>query len=322
MRLFITLLLGLASFCIQAEIKSTELDLFDSSRDRPVKIRVWYQADNNCAAKLCVATSPDQTQTPVALISHGAFGSPREMNWLGYGLAQQSWLVIGVAHYGESWVYGRESVDYSSVGKKWLRAQDISFVVDELMAGNLTDKKINTTNITMLGHSLGGYSALSLVGADYNLDAMIEYCKSAIATDMGCRYGKQQGAPKPLTKTQLPKISVLDKRISAVVSLDPALGPSVSKEALTNISVPTLIVGSVNNDFLNFSSHAGYYASSIPGAKLISLSAGEGHFVYIDECEHPHKAMGVSLCEDREGIDRAKVHQGLLSEISRFMNQL
>lgn len=321
MRLVTLLTLALVSFYNTAQVTSTELDLFDEERNRPVKIRVWYQQGDDCPNKLCIATVK-QSSTPVALISHGAFGSPREMNWLGFGLAQQGWLAIGVAHYGESWVYGRDSVDYSSLAKKWLRAQDVSFVLDQLLSSTpLTNGEIDTDKVTVLGHSLGGYSALSLVGADHNMNAMFDYCKQAMATDRGCQYGKGQAGKQQKSKA-LPDVDVLDKRIKAVVSMDPALGPSVSKGALTNIDLPTLIIGSVQNDFLNYDAHANYYAKAIKGAKLVALEQGEGHFVYLDKCSHPHKAMGVSLCQDRKGIDREKVHLALMSEISDFINKL
>lgn len=320
MKLITFILLGLASLNSFAAITSVELDLFDRERERPVKIRVWYQNSPDCTAKLCVKDHLAKGKLPIALISHGAFGSPREMNWLGYGMASQGWLAVGVAHYGESWVYGRDTIDYASMGKKWLRAQDLSFVLDEFLAQSLTELPIDKERVTVLGHSIGGYSVLNMVGADYNFDTMLEYCKTAIATDRGCRYGKSQAGEQKVAKVN--DIDVVDKRVKAVVSLDPALGPSVSKEALTNIQVPTLIVGSVDNDFLNYSAHADYYASSIDGAKLVTLAEGEGHFVYLDKCEHSHQAMGVSLCKDREGVDRTKVHNHLLSEITSFVSKL
>lgn len=320
MRAMLLLILSLVSQGANAELKSKEIDLFDAARERPVKIKAWFQTGDNCNGELCVARANKQSGLPVALISHGAFGSPREMNWLGNGLAKQGWLVIGVAHYGESWVYGQGSIDRSIIGRKWLRGQDLSFVIDQLYSGTLVNQVIDKERVVVIGHSLGGYSALNIVGADYNATAMFDYCKSAIANDMGCRYGKRQ--QNQSKQPVLPSVNVTDSRVTAVVALDPALGPSVSKSSLSKISVPVFIVGSVENDFLDFSAHAEYYASSINQAELVKLEQGEGHFVYLDACQHNHQAMGISLCKDRNGVDRTKVHASLLAEIDTFLSTL
>ncbi len=320
MKVMLLLILGLASINVMAETKAKEIDLFDTDRDRPVKIRAWYQPNTNCSNELCVAVNKDTDKLPIALISHGAFGSPREMNWLGNGLAQQGWLVIGLAHYGESWVYGQDSIDRASIGKKWLRGQDLSFVLEQLYNGHLLDQPIDKKRIVVFGHSLGGYSALNIVGADYNAAAMFDYCKSAIANDMGCRYGKRQ--QNQSKQRVLPSVNVMDSRVTAVVALDPALGPSVSKSSLSKISVPVLIIGSVENDFLDFSAHAEYYASSIKQAELVKLEQGEGHFVYLDACQHNHQAMGIPLCKDRNGVDRNQVHSNVMRAINTFVSAL
>ncbi|WP_233267373.1 hypothetical protein [Paraglaciecola sp. L3A3] len=299
-----------------AKTVSTELDFFDADRERPVKVRFWYQSSGNCDEKLCIATDSSNQKMPVAVLSHGAFGSPREMNWLGYSLASQGWLVAGVAHYQESWVYGTETIEHSSVSKPWLRAQDVSFVLDTLLLNNLSDALVDDENIIAIGHSSGGYTALSLVGADLNFIGMQNYCAKFIAKDIGCRYGSAKNN-KPTTNIDVTKVT--DPRIRAVIALDPALGPAVTKSALNKINVPVLIAGSVNNDFLIFEHHAKYYSENIPKAELIEVGSGAGHFVYLDKCEHQHKAMGVSLCADREGVDRQEVQQELVRKILNFV---
>lgn len=310
-----------------ATIDTLELALLDGSRERPVTLRLWYPKDDKCSEKVCVASTGESV--PLVVISHGAFGSPREMNWLGRGLAENGMLVVGVAHYGESWMYGPESVDRSIIARKWLRTEDIRFALDQVLAPGFTNVMIDPTSINLIGHSLGGYTALSLVGANENSKAMFDYCKTAIAHDMGCRYGRGiQSQQLPATSGQqvnrrLPQprasASAVDPRITAVVALDPAIGPAVSKDTLGKISVATLIIGSFDNDFLSFDAHAKYYAEAIPDASLLTLIDGEGHFVYLDLCDHGHTALGVPLCKDREGVKRAQVHQYLVSKISSFL---
>ena len=73
-----------------------------------------------------------------------------------------------------------------------------------------------------------------------------------------------------------------------------------------------LVIGSKQNDFLPYDTHAGYYAKNISKAKSFVLDNGEGHFIYLDKCGHAHKA-------DREGVDRNKVHERLYPHLFGFL---
>ncbi len=55
--------------------------------------------------------------------------------------------------------------------------------------------------------------------------------------------------------------------------------------------------------------------------ELVTLNNGEGHFVYINSCDNNYKALGVSLCEDRQGVNRKQVHQKLLGHILKFLTK-
>lgn len=305
------------------ELKSTEVDFFNQKSNRPVKVKFWYQANSApCEEKICLL----KTQSPdkVAVVSHGAFGSPREMNWLGYALASQGWLVAGVSHYGESWVYGPQTIDPSSVMKFWLRPQDVSFTIDSLSDTGLFNTPLNTNNVLMLGHSSGGFTTLAMAGAKLAAGKTQEYCSSEKAKeDKGCSYGSQK-QKQPANKKMINKVGKLqatmqDNRVSAVIALDPALGYAASEESLKDINVPTLVIGSVENDFLPFDSHAQYYANNISGAKLVGIEQGAGHFIYIDQCDANREVNGVPLCKDREGVNRKQMQKQVLNHIFGFI---
>lgn len=301
------------------ELVNKQLDLVDEQRQqRPVKLDVWYKAANKaCDQAICIATT--NKKVPVAILSHGAFGAAKELNWLGYSLASQGWLVIGLSHFGESWVYGKNTINPANVGKYWLRSQDVSFALDQLFEGKLSNKAIDNNKVVVIGHSSGGYTGLSLIGADFNPELIANYCQSKNALkDKGCSYGKKK--PSKKSPKQLP--SLIDNRVKAVIALDPALGPAVSQQALANISVPVMVVGAVNNDFLPFNHHAKYYTDNIKNAKLLALNNGEGHFSFIDQCSHSFQAQGIKICQDRKGVNRQIVHQQLIPKISTFINEL
>lgn len=304
-------------------LKTTEVDFLNQQLNRPTKIKFWYQGSKvPCDAKICL--SNNQKLNRVAIISHGAFGSPREMNWLGYALASQGWIVAGVAHFGESWVYGPKNIDPSSAMRFWQRPQDVSFTIDSLSEDGLFSSPLNTNKVIMLGHSAGGFTSLALTGAILEAGKSESYCASHKAKgDKGCDYGQQQKR-KPLSDESLKKIDKLQKqmqddRIVAVIALDPALGHAVSEQSLTKIKVPTLILGSVDNDFLPYTAHSKYYAEHIQDATLIGIEQGAGHFIYIDQCNSERRAKGVPLCKDRKGVDRKVIQQQILNHVFGFI---
>jgi predicted dienelactone hydrolase len=305
------------------ELRTKEVDFVNQNANRPAKIKFWYQGGAEpCEATICL--SPKQSSHRVAIISHGAFGSPREMNWLGYALASQGWVVAGVAHFGESWVYGAENIDPSSAMRFWQRPQDVSFAIDSLSKEGLFNTSLKTDNVIMLGHSSGGFTSLAMAGANLEAGKSEAYCASEKAKDdKGCNYG-QQSKHKPMTEEMLTKIGLLqermrDERVVAVISLDPALGHAVSEKSLEGIKVPALVIGSLKNDFLPYSTHSKYYANHIQGADLVGIEQGAGHFVYIDKCDSDREVKGVFLCKDREGVDRKAIQEQILEHVFGFI---
>lgn len=304
-------------------LKTAEMDWVNQQLNRPAKVLFWYQSSGEaCDAKLCLPKAQDPNK--VAVISHGAFGSPQEMNWLGYALASQGWVVAGVAHFGESWMYGGNTIDPSTAMRFWQRPQDVSFAIDALAEPGLFSTPLNNQKVLMLGHSAGGFTSLAMAGAQLSDGKSETYCASAKAKgDKGCMYGKQSQR-KPMSAAMLEKIGKLqsqmqDSRVALVIALDPALGHTVNEQSLQNIKVPTLIVGSVENDFLPFANHAQHYAKHIADARLVGIEQGAGHFIYIDQCDSKRAVNGVPLCKDREGVERKKVQQQILNHIFGFI---
>ena len=301
-----------------------QIDLFDTARERPVKITVWYPGGGVCkGARVCL---PARTRLEGGMVlSHGAMGAAMNYNWIGYALASQGHVVVGVNHYGESWAYGREHVDPASVLKFWDRPADVRFVLDQLEANKVGADAIFSAspaweNVTAIGHSSGGATMAALAGGRFPLERARAYCQTGAAkTDKSCTYIVGRPALQKVAATQSMTVGERDPRLTRLILLDPAMGHIVTDESLRTVAVATLVIGSEDNDFLPYARHAGFYAGTIPNAGSRTLKHGEGHFVYMDVCDHGHKALGVPLCTDRAGVDRQAVHQGLYGTIFGFL---
>tara|TARA_R110002167_G_scaffold315042_2_gene520585 strand:+ start:264 stop:1187 length:924 start_codon:yes stop_codon:yes gene_type:complete len=263
-------------------IKMDEIDLYHAVKQRPVKLDLWYR-ETGCVDQNCELTPAKKLN--IAILTHGAMGSAKDYSWLAYPLAAQGWIVVGVNHFGESWRYGKQNIDPTSIMRFWQRTEDVSFVIDSFetfLPQNIITSK---ANIVVIGHSSGGYTAAALAGVTLDSKQMYDYCASKLAKgDLGCSYGEKTNPKQPEVAAQS-IAPVLDSRVTGIVMLDPALGPAATKTSLNKVRIPTLIIGSENNDFLPFEYHAKYYAQNIPNAKLFALNNDEGHFV--SDIPHP-----------------------------------
>jgi predicted dienelactone hydrolase len=299
------------------------LRIEDPARTRPIQLDVWYPTSTDetthnyglSTGRIASNAPVTPGRLPVILLSHGALGAATNYSWIAEHLARSGYLVVGVSHFGESPVFGQASVDPTTVSHFGVRTRDLSFVLDFVVERSRWASQADRTRVGALGHSSGGATMAMLAGGQYQPQAMAAYCNSqAGAEDRGCRYPRGTG----IADTEAPSAA---RGVRAMVLLDPAVGPGMTQASLADLTIPTLVVGSVDNDFIPFAANAERYARLIPNAAVLRLDRGEGHFVYLDECSLPIEAMGVPLCTDRPGVVRRDVHARLADRIVQFFSR-
>ena len=287
-------------------VVTVPLRAHDERRDRPVAIDVWHPSGTGRVG--------GARPWPTVVLSHGAFGASINYAWLATDLAAHGYLVAGVSHYGESFVYGPETIDPSVASDIGARAEDLSFALDHLLGDPDWSGRVDGARVGAVGHSSGGGTAVMLAGGVFDAGAMQRYCLTGPArADRGCDYGAGLSGGDGQTRR-------LDPRIRAVVALDPAFGPGFTAESLTEVAVPVRIVTAVDNDFLPADAHAERYAALIPTSSVTRLGDGEGHFVFLDERDSDLDANGVPLFRDRPGVDRASVHRHVAPLVRAFFD--
>ena len=295
------------------------------ANNRPIALDIWFPESeapevihNYGISKGSVAagTTVSGDHLPVVLLSHGAMGAASNYSWIAEVLARRGYVVLGVSHSGESPAFGPSTVNPSTVSHFGDRTRDFNAALAYLLAQPAYASHVDAARIGLLGHSSGGTTVLMLAGGKFAPSDIATYCRTEAAKgDKSCVY-PTAGAMDP---KQAPE--ALDLHVGAVVALDPALGMGFSKESLVGVTAPVLVIGSEQNDFLHFDTHAGRIMGLLPAAEHVTLQSGEGHFVYVDACDLPIQALGVPLCKDRDGVDRAKVHEQLSATIVAFFDR-
>ena len=217
------------------QIFQRTINFNDRSRNRQIPVDIYYN---------------DNTQAPLVVMSHGFSSNRQFLRYLAIHLASHGFTVVSVEHIGSNvdiFADPSSGFDFSQLlnGSEFAdRPQDITFVLDQLAEINQDHQtlagKLNTENVTVIGHSFGGYTALALGGAELNLKELREYC------DKLGTLGKSpadwlQYAAQDLQEN---RFNLKDNRIKSAIALNPLVGELFGETGLTNIEIPTLILAS------------------------------------------------------------------------------
>lgn len=249
--------------------------LQDYGRDRSIPVDLYW--------------SRRQTAGPLVVISHGFGADRRFLGYLAYHLASYGLTVVAVEHPGSNvaWLTGN-SFDSSGIKSGNLlpasefvdRPADVSFLLDRLSRldrfSNSLKGKFNTNQVVVIGHSLGGYTALALAGAQLSLAHLRQFCSDpnpvmfSPADLLQCNAADLKDAPTSLG----------DARVKRVVLLNPVIGRLFDEKSLAGVKIPTLMLAAtddvitpaVSQQFLPFTQlHNSKYLLTAIGATHLSV---------------------------------------------------
>jgi predicted dienelactone hydrolase len=252
---------------------------------------------------------------PLVVLSHGTGGTASSLAWLGEALAAHGYVAAAVNHPGNNAIDGYTVPGFTLW---WLRARDLSAVIDGLLADPTFGPRIDPTRIGAAGHSLGGYTVLALAGGIATVDRLRAYCHSHRGDktcqslhefpDLRAKAGALAAADSAYRASLVEGArSYRDPRVRAVFAMAPALGPAFLPESLAHIGIPVAIVAGAGDDVVPVGSVEAL-AAAIPRAELTKFPAPTGHYVFVGLClDAARTALPPWLCNDPPGVDRATV---------------
>jgi len=186
---------------------------------------------------------------PLVVISHGTGGSALSMAWLGSQLAAHGFIAAAVDHPGNN---SLEPYTPQGFSLWWLRARDLSEVIDGMLRDPRFGRRIDPHRIGAAGFSLGGYTVIEIAGGRTS-PAIFAFCASHPRA--------RRCAAPPEFPTLISSVSRLlrtsrhyrasirhasadyrDPRVHAAFAIAPALGAVVAATSLERISIPVEIV--------------------------------------------------------------------------------
>jgi len=190
-----------------------------------------------------------QRPAPLIVISHGAASDRSTFAYLAQHLASHGFAVAVLEHGDNAQRFRQFYAGFArplEPTELLQRPLDVKYLLDELQRWSETDSawrnRLNLQQVGVIGHSLGGYTALVLAGAKLN----------AAQLRQNCRGSKPQNTTVNLSmlvqceaNTLAPTMAGLqDKRVKAVIAINPLASSILGQRGVSQIKVPVMLVGS------------------------------------------------------------------------------
>ncbi len=307
--------------------------LADPNKERPLEMVVWYPSSTTATPKviddnpvffsaLAVRDAPAAVgEYPLVVLSHGFGGSWGNQVWLASAMAQRGFIVAAVNHPGTT------SKDRSAqaAAQLWQRPVDIRRAIDAVLAQPKQFGKVQPDRIAVVGHSLGGWTALEVAGARFDPERFAQDCKVHLQLAPCAVYQQMNPVQAPLAA------DLSDKRVTAIVSLDLGLSRGFTDQSLAALPVPTLVIAAgVPSTELPAELESADLAKRLPAAATRYVEISDAtHFSFMAVCKPGGEALieesspgDGMICRDGAGArPREVIQQQVTSLIVEFLAQ-
>ncbi|WP_069659304.1 alpha/beta hydrolase family protein [Arcticibacter eurypsychrophilus] len=227
-------------------------------------------------------------QFPLIVISHGNGGSHLLYRTISMHLARHGYIVVMPEHYGNNRNNNTlENTEENLV----LRPRHISITINVVTQMAFFQESLLLESIAVIGHSMGGYTALALAGG-------VPYTREGKKVDVAA-----------------------DPRVKALVLLAPGAGWFADN--LQKVTVPILLL-TAEHDPITPDWNAAVVINGVPDSSMVTFRKVDnaGHFSFLSPFPETMRNPNFQPATDPQGFDREIFHQQLQVEISIFLNAI
>lgn len=255
-------------------VQQQTLNLSDQQRKRIIPVDIYW--------------SKGEAQAPLVVLSHGFGANRRFFGYLARHLASHGITVAAIEHPDSQINSVNKSAEPENLAQllpatEFIeRPKDISFLLNELAKLNnqpgQLQGKFNTENVTAIGHSLGGYTALALLGGELDLEALQQFCQTSISLNASPGDWLQCAAA-PLKEK---KLQLKDERVKSAIAFNPLIGKLFGNKGLAKISKPVLFLTSTEDALTPALKHQISPFAQLQGPKYLLTAIGATHLSISD----------------------------------------
>jgi predicted dienelactone hydrolase len=257
------------------------------------------------------------------VISHGSQGSHLGHRDTAIYLAMRGYIVISVLHPKNNYL------DDSSgrTNENWVnRPRHISKVLDSILNDSEYKSFIDEDKIAIIGHSAGGYTALSLVGGVPDTANISMHCSKNSDDSELCGGHSFFSKIKNFFSSQNTEDSHIiqnthDHRMKSAVLLAPLGVLFRGKPSLSNVKVPLRIYRAEKDEVLRYPYHAESIRQKLTAKPEYSVVKNAGHYSFLSPFPESIKQRVGVVAEDPNGFDRIEFHSTMNQEIFEFLSK-
>ncbi|MCA8830445.1 alpha/beta hydrolase family protein [Hymenobacter pini] len=234
---------------------------------------------------------------PVVLISHGTGGSGLTHRNLAHYLARHGVVVALPEHphnnrADDTWAHTPQNLP--------ARPRHLQLALDALLQDARVSSVLQPESVVLIGHSLGGYTALAAVGGQ------------------PWSVSREPTAAPP----QLIPVPPADARVKALVLLAPAVPWFGVAGSLAQVRVPVLLLAGEKDEFIP-PQHVETVLRGVPDAGQVTYRVVKdaGHFSFLSPFPAARTSPAFPPSQDPPGFNRSQFHEELYPEILRFIRQ-
>jgi len=326
-----------------APIGLQELVFEDSARifneqKRIIEVALWYPTQQKTSPEKIEfgiwkikdatrnASFEPTTQLPLIIFSHGYSGNQWVNTWFAEHLAEQGYMVAIVRHYGNSY----RNMIPEICARPWNRAQDLSFILDQLLQHPQFKNHIDTDRIGAAGFSQGGVACMWLAGIKAHLTPENFRQQITIVNHPECKQLHFKDIPSERLDTVLDNFtqqdfeqanrSYYDNRFKAVFVIAPGIDEEnimFTPHGLSQSKTPVHItVGEADEGTLDQSI---FFAQHIP-CTINIIPGYVTHMTLLNEGTQEGKLKKPTYTTDHPSVDRKQVHTSVTKQALEFFN--
>jgi predicted dienelactone hydrolase len=257
---------------------------------------------------------------PLVLLSHGGLRSaPNIGAWMASRLAARG-FVVAVPRQPDS----RGLAATEVLRELWFRPSDLAATLTAIEGEALLAGRIDPERVGVLGFLLGGTSALALAGARLDAESYSTSCDPG-GTGLDCAWLQREGVDLRKVDSASLERSHLDRRVKAVVAIDPELSASFTRASLAGITAPVHIFNLGRPDTIRPGLKASVLVEAVPHARYATVPDAT-HYSAFPECKPRGAAIlreegDEALCDDAGDRARAGIHDHLATMVETAFRQ-